>query len=145
MQDLGRDLTQRTQTKMMAEAQHNADKHYLFVINVIHNVIRNVISYCNFRQFLRNLLPFSSIMNDERSQVSVMNDIVTDKNGHNIVNDVEQLCISQTDYLLFDASRKQNINSRLSKGPFFNRLDKENEFNDFAFLKLNHTDKDLCG
>ena len=28
-----------------------------------------------------------------------MNEIVNDKKGHNIVNDVEQLCISQTAYL----------------------------------------------
>ena len=59
------------------------------------------------------------------------------------MNDIEQLCISQTAYLLFDASRKQNIKSRLLKGPFYNRLDKETEFNDLAFLKLNHTERFL--
>ena len=70
-------------------------------------------------------------------------DTVNDKKGHNIVNDVEQLCISQTTFSLFDASRKQNIKPRLSKGPFYNRLDKENEFNDLAFLKLNYTERFL--
>ena len=29
--NLGRDLTQKTQTNKMAEARHNADKHYLFL------------------------------------------------------------------------------------------------------------------
>ena len=28
--NLGHDLTQKTQTNKMAEARHNADKHYLF-------------------------------------------------------------------------------------------------------------------
>ena len=28
--NLGRDLTQKTETNKMAEARHNADKHYLF-------------------------------------------------------------------------------------------------------------------
>ena len=34
-----------------------------------------------------------AIMND-------INDIMNDKKGHNIMNDIEQLCISQTAYLL---------------------------------------------
>ena len=35
--NLGHDLIQKTQTNKMAEAQHNADQHYLFgfVINLI--------------------------------------------------------------------------------------------------------------
>ena len=31
--NLGRNLTQKTQTNKMAEAQHNADKHYLFKLS----------------------------------------------------------------------------------------------------------------
>ena len=34
--NLGHDLTQKTQTNKMAEAWHNADKHYLFIF---HNLI----------------------------------------------------------------------------------------------------------
>ena len=30
----------------------------------------------------------------------IMNGIVNDKKGHNIVNDIEQFCISQTAYFL---------------------------------------------
>ena len=30
--NLGHDLTQKTQTNKMAEARHNADKHYLFYV-----------------------------------------------------------------------------------------------------------------
>ena len=40
-------------------------------------------------------------MNDNRSQLSIMNSIVNDKKGHNIVND-KQLLIIQTAYLLQD-------------------------------------------
>ena len=40
-------------------------------------------------------------MNDNRSQLSIMNSIVNDKKGHNIVND-KQLLIMQTAYFLHD-------------------------------------------
>ena len=39
-------------------------------------------------------------MHDKRSQFSVVNDIMNDKKGQNIVNDIEQLFISQAAYLL---------------------------------------------
>ena len=56
-----------------------------FVVNVIHSVILG--------SFMRNLLPFPVIVNDKRSQFTVMNAIMNDKKkGHNTVNDIEQLC-----------------------------------------------------
>ena len=46
-----------------------------FVINVIHNVVHNVI----FGSFKGIYDLFQAIMNDKRSQFSVMNGIVNDK------------------------------------------------------------------
>ena len=44
---------------------------------------------------------FQAIMNDINNIVTdIMNGITNDKKGHNIMNDIEQLCISQTTYLL---------------------------------------------
>ena len=40
----------------------------------------------------------NDIMNDINN---IMNDIMNGNKGHNIMNDLEQLCISQTTYLLW--------------------------------------------
>ena len=44
---------------------------------------------------------FQAIMND-------INDIMNDKKGHNIINDIEQLCLSQTAYLLCLSLKEKN-------------------------------------
>ena len=42
--NLGRDLTQKTQTNKMAEARHNADKHYLLFLSVFFTENRLIFS-----------------------------------------------------------------------------------------------------
>ena len=48
--------------------------------------------------------PFQAIVNDINDRMNnindTLNDIMNDKKGHNIMNDIEQLSISQVDYLL---------------------------------------------
>ena len=44
---------------------------------------------------------FQAINNESMKDINnSMNDIMNGKTGHNIMNDIEQLCISQTVYLL---------------------------------------------
>ena len=61
----------------------------MLFVNVVHNVF-NVVHNC-----LKNVI--NCLNKGHGSQFSnIMNGILNDKKGHNIVNDIEQLCISQT-------------------------------------------------
>ena len=58
-----------------------------------------------WRHYERHCDLFKGIMNDNRSQFSgmnhIMNDVVSDKKGHNIVNDIGQLSVADPGFAKF--------------------------------------------
>ena len=70
------------------------------ITNVVHNVVNNFINVVhNVFNVVHSCLKkvINCLNKGHESQFSnIMNDILNDKKGHNIVNDIEQLCISQT-------------------------------------------------
>ena len=73
------------------------------VVNVIHDSLKKIIN-C----FKKAVNQFSNIMNGIDD---IMNDTVSDNMGHNIVNDIEQLCISQAAFLLLSFKQYPEENS----------------------------------
>ena len=57
---------------------------------VMNDIMNDIVTFSNELSMTKG--HNQGIGNNKRSQFSIMNYIVKDKKGHNIVNDIEQLC-----------------------------------------------------
>ena len=62
---------------------------------------------------------FQAIKNESMNDINnIMNGIMNGKKGHNFMKDIEQLCISQTIYLLliiYNASQNKYVKTELDR------------------------------